>query len=303
MNGLDEKTDSGSVQRAVLVGIVAAAVLSMTSLVPVAGEVFLLVGVGLGWWLVPGFWRSVLIGAMGGIVSGILVLGVGLRVAMRVVAIMDPVRSPEFTLAGTMFILIGIGATFGGIVGILANLTRRGMRLNSVVTTAILPAAVAMSLLFVDDEIRGELFELGAGAWVRTTVPRQSLVSVELPGPSAGLRWPWQALRREMRFPRVRLLCLWLSPDRISAGRVLFRDPTGPIDDVPLPLHFRSRPTVLSAPGPRKAVPLLLHHGLPVRGSIPGSPASEPDGECLQRRRSAQLLSRGHRGPQGCDQP
>lgn len=176
MSRLDRRTVSASIQSAVLVGIVAAAVLSMTPLVPLAGELLLLVGVGLGWWLVPGFWRSVLFGAIGGIVSGILVLGVGFRVAMRVVAILDPFRTPEFTLEGTMFILIGIGAIFGGIVGILANLARRGIRLNSIIAAAILPAAVAMSLLLVGDETRRELFELGAGAWVN--IPMFGLVAV-----------------------------------------------------------------------------------------------------------------------------
>lgn len=176
MSSLDKRTDSAGVQRAVLVGVVAAAVLSMTSLVPLAGELLLLIGIGLGWWLVPGFWRSVLFGAIGGIGSGILVLGVGLRVTMRVVAILDPVRTPEFTLEGTMFILIGIGAIFGGIVGILANLAKRGLRLSSMTTVAILPSAAAMSLLFVDDEIRRELFELGLGAWVN--IPMFGLVAI-----------------------------------------------------------------------------------------------------------------------------
>lgn len=176
MSRLDRRTVSASVQSAVLVGIVAGAVLSMTSLVPLAGELLLLIGVGLGWWLVPEFWRSVLFGAIGGIVSGILVLGVGLRVAMRAVAILDPIRTPDFTLEGTMFILIGIGAMFGGLVGILANLARRGMRLNSIITAAILPAAGAMSLLLVGDETRRELFELGAGAWVN--IPMFGLVAI-----------------------------------------------------------------------------------------------------------------------------
>lgn len=176
MSSLDTRTGSARVQSAVLVGIVAAAFLSMTSLIPLVGEVLLLVGVGLGWWLVPEFWRSALFGALGGIASGILVLGVGLRVAMRVVAMLDPIRTPEFTLEGTMFILIGIGGIFGGLLGILANLARRGMRLNSVITAGILPAAAAMSLLFVDDEIRRELFELGAGAWVN--IPMFGLVSI-----------------------------------------------------------------------------------------------------------------------------
>jgi hypothetical protein len=79
-------------------------------------------------------------------------------------------------MEGTMFILIGIGGLFGGMVGILANLARRGMRLNSVIKAAILPAAAAMSLLLADDEIRGELFELGAGAWLN--LPMFGLVAI-----------------------------------------------------------------------------------------------------------------------------
>lgn len=159
-------TEATKWERLILVGIVAAAILSMIPLVPLAGELLLLIGVGLGWWLVPKFWRSVLFGAVGGIVAGILVLGVGFRVAMRVVAILDPVRTPELTVEGTMFILIGIGGIFGGVMGILANLARRGFHLRSPIAVGVLPAAGALSLLFADDEIRRELFELGAGPWV-----------------------------------------------------------------------------------------------------------------------------------------
>ena len=57
----------------------------------------LLMGIGAGWLLVPGFWRSSLYGAIGGVVAGLLILGPGLRIAMRVVAIVDPVRiGPAF---------------------------------------------------------------------------------------------------------------------------------------------------------------------------------------------------------------
>lgn len=165
-----------TVERLILIGIVAAALLSMTSLVPLAGEILTLAGVGLGWWLVPRFWRSVLFGAIAGVVSGVLVLGVGLRLAMRVVALLDPFRVPEFTVGGTVFILIGIGGIFGGTFGILANLLRRGLQLTSVFTIAALPSVGALSLLFLDDEIRRELFELGAGAWVN--IPMFGLVTV-----------------------------------------------------------------------------------------------------------------------------
>lgn len=168
--------DATNLERLILVGIVAAATLSMTSLLPLAGEILILTGVGFGWWLVPRFWRSVLFGAIAGLVSGVLVLGVGLRIAMRVVALLDPFRVPEFTPGGTMFILIGIGGIFGGTLGILANLARRGLRLRSIFTIAVLPAAGAMMLLLVDDEIRSELFHLGAGAWVN--IPMFGLVTV-----------------------------------------------------------------------------------------------------------------------------
>lgn len=168
--------DSSTIHRVVLIGIVAGAVMSITAPIPLVGEALLLIGVVLGWWLVPRFWRSVLFGAVGGVVSGILILGVGFRVAMRVVAILDPIRVPEFSIDGTMFILIGIGGVFGGIMAILGNLARRGLRLTSAVTAGILPAAGALSLLFADTEIRQELFELGAGAWVN--IPMFGLVAI-----------------------------------------------------------------------------------------------------------------------------
>ena len=171
-----DSTEATRVERLILTGIVGAALVSMIFRVPLVGEILILTGVGLAWWLVPRFWPSVLFGAIAGVVSGVLILGVGLRLAMRVVAILDPFRIPEFTVGGTMFILIGIGGIFGGVIGILANLARRGLLLRSMFTVAVLPAAGAMGLLFLDDEIRGELFELGAGAWVN--IPMFGLVAV-----------------------------------------------------------------------------------------------------------------------------
>jgi hypothetical protein len=88
---------------------------------PVWSMAVILIGIGAGWLLVPGFWRSSLYGAIGGVVAGLLVLGPGLRIAMRVVAILDPVRSPEFTVGGTMFIIIGVGVMMGGIFGVSAT--------------------------------------------------------------------------------------------------------------------------------------------------------------------------------------
>lgn len=162
MRGLNADEALTGVQRAVLIGIVAAAFL--TPVVPM--EVLGVIGIGLGWWLVPKFWRTVLFGAIGGVVAGAVILGTGFRVAMRVVAILDPIRRNEFTIGGTLFILIGIGAIFGGIFGITGNLAKRGFKLDSVFTAAIVPALGAMALILVAEDTRTELFELGAGAWV-----------------------------------------------------------------------------------------------------------------------------------------
>lgn len=170
MIGPTNAAGPSSRERLVLTGIVGAALISMTPLVPVAGEVLLVIGVVLGWWLVPHFWRSALIGAIAGVVSGVLVLGVGYRMAMRVVAILDPIRTPELTLEGTMFILLGIGGIFGGILGILTNLARRGLGLSSLVAAAVLPSGGALGLVLVDDQIRSELFDLGAGAWMNISM-------------------------------------------------------------------------------------------------------------------------------------
>jgi hypothetical protein len=60
---------------------------------PVWSMAIVILGFGAGWLLVPGFWRSFGLGAIAGAMAGLLVLGPGLRIAMRVVAILDPVRS------------------------------------------------------------------------------------------------------------------------------------------------------------------------------------------------------------------
>jgi hypothetical protein len=149
-----------------LLGLAVALALATT---PISGPVakgLVLVGAGLAWRLVPGFWRSVLYGAIGGVVSGLLILGPGFRLAMRVVAIIDPLRTPEFTVEGTMFIVIFIGGFFGGILGIAGNLARRGLERRSIMASAIVPAAAVLAVLLSTEDLRMELFELGAGAWM-----------------------------------------------------------------------------------------------------------------------------------------
>lgn len=159
------------VQRLVLLGVGASLLLA-----PSVFGIAAVGALGLGWWLVPKFWWTVLFGAIGGVLAGATILGVGFRLAMRIVALLDPFRAEEFTIGGTLFILIGIGAIFGGILGIVGNLAKRGLGLTSVVTASIVPALGAMSLILVSEDTRTELFELGAGAWVN--IPMFGLVSI-----------------------------------------------------------------------------------------------------------------------------
>lgn len=133
----------------------------------------LVVGLGLVWY-VPGWWRAILYGAIGGLVAGILVLGPGLRLAMRVVAILDPVRQAEFTLEGTLFILVMIGGLFGLTLGVLGALTRAGWSTKPGVAWTV-PAFFVMLMLMVTEEFRTELLTLGAGPWVN--IPMFSAVA------------------------------------------------------------------------------------------------------------------------------
>jgi hypothetical protein len=132
---------------------------------PVWSIAVVLVGIGAGWLMVPGFWASSLYGAIGGVMAGLLVLGPGLRIAMRVVAILDPVRSPEFTVGGTLFIIIGIGAVMGGIFGVIGNVARGGFGIPSG-AAGLIPALLVMMMIGLDSELRGEIVELGAGPWL-----------------------------------------------------------------------------------------------------------------------------------------
>lgn len=176
MTARTQLSELTSLQRGLLIGIVASSIISLIPAANPAAGVVTLMAAGLAWGLVPGFWRTVLIGAIAGVVSGVLILGSGFRLAMRVVAIIDPFRAPDFTLEGTAFILIGIGGIFGGTLGVLANLGRRGLGLSSVLASSIIPATGAMTLLLVSEEQRMELFELGAGAWLN--IPMFGLVAV-----------------------------------------------------------------------------------------------------------------------------
>ena len=130
---------------------------------PIGALVIVGGGVAIGWKYVPNFWRTLFRAAIAGGLAGVLVLGPGYRLAMRVVAILDASTTPEFTIGGTMFLIVGIGAMFGGITTTWVTLiTRTYAARRAVAVTGL--TAVVMGTLFVDSEIFRELTELGAGA-------------------------------------------------------------------------------------------------------------------------------------------
>ncbi|MEE8407935.1 MAG: hypothetical protein V3S32_12405 [Acidimicrobiia bacterium] len=153
--------------RMAALGVVAAVILAMQDvLIPAIALPLLLVAAVLAWWLTDGFWKTVAFGLAGGVIAGALIMGPGFRVAMRVVAIMDPIRTPEFSVGGTFFIVVGIGGILGGVMGIVGNLIRKATSIASVVVAGVVLGAFDMTILLIDSGLREEFFELGGGPWV-----------------------------------------------------------------------------------------------------------------------------------------
>ena len=125
-------------------------------------------------WSVPGWWRTLLYGAIGGLAAGIVVLAPGFRLAMRLVAILDPNRVTELTTEGTLFVFLAVGGLLGVSVGVLGAVGRLGWSIGAA-RAWILPAFLVMLTLLVNDGLRAELFELGAGPWVN--IPMFAVVS------------------------------------------------------------------------------------------------------------------------------
>lgn len=119
-------------------------------------------GVAIGWKYVPDFWRIVFRAAVAGGLAGVLVLGPGYRLAMRIVAILDESTTPEFTIGGTMFVIVGIGAMFGGITATWVTLITRAYAARTAVAVTML-TVVVIGILFVDSEVFRELTQLGPG--------------------------------------------------------------------------------------------------------------------------------------------
>ena len=148
---------TGSVPLALFVG----------SLSPI-GEVGLVVTVGVLMFAsreVSRFRWDLLRGAAAGAVAGIAVLGPGLRLAMRLVAVADPDRVLEFTIGGTMFIVIALGLIFGAIVGGYVISAGRLLELRRAIVS--FAAAVGLMLFLLGNaDLRSELTDLGLGVWV-----------------------------------------------------------------------------------------------------------------------------------------
>jgi len=139
-----------------------------------AALVVLVVAAAVGWRFVPGFLSTIAHGLLAGAIAGALILGPGFRLAMRVVAILD-IRRVEFTLAGTLFIILFVGVIVGGTVGTGAATLRRGLGWSGALTTGVMTATI-MGLLLVDTGLRSEFVELGAGPWLN--IPMFTAVTV-----------------------------------------------------------------------------------------------------------------------------
>ena len=110
---------------------------------------------------------------------------------MRVVAILDPVRTPEFTVGGTIFIIIGVGVMMGGMFGVIGNIARVGFNIPSR-GAGLVPAVLVMLLIGLDSELRSEIVELGAGPWLN--IPMFGAVAV-----GYGALWTRVVTRLERR--------------------------------------------------------------------------------------------------------
>lgn len=123
--------------------------------------------VAAAWWFGERFWTTVVASLLGGAIAGLLILGPGMRLAMRVVALVDPTIEPEFTIDGTLFLVLGIGGMLGAVQALTGNLYRHGFGIRSSVLGGLIPGGLFMvGLIFFFGELSEELFELGAGAWM-----------------------------------------------------------------------------------------------------------------------------------------
>lgn len=146
-------------------------------LAPPWGLLVVLTLVILLWRMHDGFLKTLVGGLVGGAAAGILILGPGFRVAMRAVALMDQARPEEFTVGGTLFIVVGIGAVLGGLSGAIVNLVRKAFGIRSAVVGGLMLATTVMvNLTFFSGDVSRELFDLGISPWIN--IPLFSVVAL-----------------------------------------------------------------------------------------------------------------------------
>lgn len=137
---------------------VAAVPSTMIGLAPLA-LLGILMTIG-GFVIVARFARIQVSGMVGGFVTGLVVLGGGLRLAMRLVVLTDDVREPVFS-SETLFIIF-----FGGVVGLMMGpviaVAQRLWAPSSTLIGAVV-AISSMSMFLLEPGLRTELFNEGAG--------------------------------------------------------------------------------------------------------------------------------------------
>ncbi|MGB7860125.1 MAG: hypothetical protein WBM90_06480 [Acidimicrobiia bacterium] len=152
--------------RLAIAGVVVGALGESGVLPGAVGLPLLIVSVLAAWRYADGFWRIVATGIAGGLIAGLLILGPGFRVAMRVVALMDPSKTPEFTVGGTFFIVIVVGGMFGAINGVSGNLIRKAAGLSSLILSGGIAGGLVLTIFVSSADLREELATFGAGTWV-----------------------------------------------------------------------------------------------------------------------------------------
>ena len=159
------------------VGVLIAGLSMGDILPPPWGPLVVLTLVILLWRMHDGFLKTLVAGLVGGAAAGILILGPGFRVAMRAVALMDQARPEEFTVGGTSFIVVGIGAVLGGLNGAIVNLVRKAFGIRSAVVGGLMLATTVMvNLTFFSGDVSRELFDLGISPWIN--IPLFSVVAL-----------------------------------------------------------------------------------------------------------------------------
>lgn len=158
----------------------------------------LTLAVSLAWWLTSGFWKTVALGAAGGVVAGLMILGPGWRLVMRMVAVWDPSMTPDFTVEGTVLIIIlMLGTLGGGVFGVVGNLAKKGLRIRTISRAGFTTGLLLPGLFLTDEGLRGELSDLGGGLWVNLAMFGTVAVLY-------GIAAMYIADRLEARFTRVR---------------------------------------------------------------------------------------------------